>query len=138
MPKRITLSQKLLVKELYPNHSAADISLKTGISKRTIFRILREWNIYRDSAKSSIIRSQKRKKIIDDERRRVIFGENQKTSIKVFSNRKRHSLIYRLKRVGYIKSPVKNKLFYNEATTRNMDYEDLGKRLGLSFEYYPN
>lgn len=135
MGSKTTLKCKLRIKELFPDHSVSEISKITGVSDRTIFRIAREWNLYRTPDQEKKIRSERRKSLIKEERRRVIFGQEQKTELKVFSNKRKHALKYKLKRIGYLSGKQnRNLLFYTDSVTRNLDYETQGKKLGLTFE----
>ena len=132
MGKIISLETKLKIKELLKTHSSSEAAALTGVSLRSIFKIQQEWNMERSPEQLKGIRSRIRKKIVQDERRRVIFGQDQKTQLKVFSNKKRHTLKYRLKRVGYKICDLPNTLLYDESTKRNPAYETMCKPLGLT------
>lgn len=131
MCKRISSETKDIVLSLISSHSASEISDITGVCKRSVFNIIRQNNVERSSEDKKNIRSRIRNKIIQDERRRVIFGREQKTQIKVVTNKKRHSLKYRLKRNGYVKGETVNTFYFNENTKRNSNYESIGKTMGL-------
>lgn len=131
MCRGISLEVKMKVLELLPNYSLSEIASITGITSRSVLRIKKAWNIEKTPENIRQIRSRIRKKTINDERRRIIFGHGQKTNLKVFSNPQKHSLKYRLKRVGYLKSDDPNTYLYDDSTKRNQKYEKMCLTYGI-------
>lgn len=134
MKNYISLDTVEKVKLMLQDHSISEIANETGISRRTVCNIIRQWNITRSSEQLSIIRSRIRKKLVQDERRRVIFGQEQVSNIKVVNNKDKHSLKYRLKRVGYFNVEDKNTFYYNLQTKRNPSYEKKCEKLGIKIK----
>lgn len=132
MRKKISPEIKDRVIELLSDYSTREIALLCNISQRSVFKIIQQSNIKREPGQLKSIRSKVRKKLVQDERRRVIFGTEQKTNLKVFSNRERHSMKYKLKRKGYKKGDLPNTFFYSEETKRNPSYEMKSKSLGIT------
>lgn len=118
---------------LLTTHSTAEIVKEMMISKSTVLRIKKQHGLTRTSKQMQEIRSRIRRKIIQDERRRIIFGTEQKTNLKLSCNRERHSLKYRLKRVGYKTTEEPNTFYIDFQTKRKAEYEELGKSLGIKF-----
>ena len=132
MRKKLEPELKQKVEDLIQQYSVSEIAQITGISVRSVFNIIKEKGIKRDPLTESSIRSRVRKKLIQDERRRIIFGKDQKTKLKVFTNKERYSMKYRLKRKGYIPTEQANAFTYNENTKRNLEYENISKKLGIT------
>ena len=68
---------------LYSSHSHSEIARLTGISTRTVSRIVKKYHLGRTADEARQIRSRSRKSIIKREKARVLFGLPQKTNIKV-------------------------------------------------------
>lgn len=134
MPKIISIDIRNEVKKLWDSHSTSEIAKLLGISQRTVFKIKKEWNLIRTPEQIHSINSRIRSNIILNERRRVIFNQPQKTNIKVVCNKKRLSVKYRLKRLGYIQADTPNCFLYNNETKRKSDYESLAKKLGIEIK----
>lgn len=122
------------VKRLYSSHSHSEIAQLTGISTRTVSRIVKKHHLSRTADDARQIRSRSRKCIIKREKARVLFGLPQKTSIKVVGNKKRVVLKSILKSCGYFVIPGHNTLYYNEELRRRPIRESNGQRLGLRFQ----
>lgn len=134
MGKKIEAEVAEIVKTLHSDHSNKEIAQKAGVSVRTVYRVAEKLGLKKTQSQVFLIRSRIRNTMIRDERRRVILGLEQSTKLKVFTNRKKSSVKYRLRRIGYLMGNDKNHLFYTDLTPRNMYYEEIGKRVGLSFE----
>ena len=102
------------VRRLYSSHSHSEIALLTGISTRTVSRIVKKYHLVRLLDDARQIRSRSRKSIIKREKARVLFGLPQKTNIKVVGNKKRVVLKSILKSCGYLVIPGHNTLYYSE------------------------
>lgn len=137
--KRITSDLRELTAELMKSHSNLEIADKLKISVSTVKRIIKENDLKRSDADSVAIRSRTRKELIRAERRRAIFGLDQKTFIKVFTNSERNKLKYCLKRRRYIfLKRGENIAYFNSFTNRYPPYEERGVKLGLKFEPIDN
>ena len=119
---------------LYSSHSHSEIARLTGISARTVSRIVKKHHLSRNTDEARLIRSRSRKSIIKREKARVLFGLPQKTNIKVVGNKKRVVLKSILKSCGYLVIPGHNTLYYNERLKRRPIREGNGQRLGLTFQ----
>lgn len=122
------------VRRLYSSHSHSEIARLTGISTRTVSRIVKKHHLSRTSDNARQIRSRSRKGIIKREKARVLFGLPQKTSIKVVGNKRRVVLKSILKSCGYLVIPGHNTLYYNEELKRRPIRESNGQKLGLRFQ----
>lgn len=119
---------------LYSSHSHSEIARLTGISTRTVSRIVKKYHLGRTADEARQIRSRSRKSIIKREKARVLFGLPQKTNIKVVGNKKRVVLKSILKSCGYLVIPRYNTLYYNEQLKRRPIRESNGQRMGLTFQ----
>ena len=119
---------------LYSSHSHSEIARLTGISTRTVSRIVKKYHLGRTADEARQIRSRSRKSIIKREKARVLFGLPQKTNIKVVGNKKRVVLKSILKSCGYLVIPGHNTLYYNEQLKRRPIRESNGQRMGLTFQ----
>ena len=122
------------VRQLYASHSHSEISRLTGISTRTVSRIVKKYHLVRTADDARQIRSRSRRSIIKREKARVLFGLPQKTSIKVVGNKKRVVLKSILKSFGYLVIPGHNTLYYNEELKRRPIRESNGQKMGLTFQ----
>lgn len=122
------------VRRLYSSHSHSEIARLTGISTRTVSRIVKKYRLSRTSDDARQIRSRSRRCIIKREKARVLFGLPQKTNIKVVGNKKRVVLKSVLKSCGYLVIPGHNTLYYHEELKRRPIRESNGERLGLRFQ----
>lgn len=134
MPMKITKEIENKIILLSKTRSHSEIAKVIGCGKKTIWRVLHSNNVTRSAEDKTAIRSRVRTDLIRAERRRGIFGIDQKTDLKVFSNKERNVLKYCLRRIGYI-FPIRgqNIAYYREDTKRNRDYEERGKKLGIIF-----
>ena len=122
------------VRRLYSCHSHSDIARLTGISTRTVSRIVKKYHLSRTLDDARQIRSSSRRSIIKREKARVLFGLPQKTNIKVVGSKKRVVLKSILKSCGYLVIPGHNTLYYNEQLKRRPIREGNGQRMGLTFQ----
>ena len=122
------------VRRLYSCHSHSDIARLTGISTRTVSRIVKKYHLSRTLDDARQIRSSSRRSIIKREKARVLFGLPQKTNIKVVGNKKRVVLKSILKSCDYLVIPGHNTLYYNEQLKRRPIREGNGQRMGLTFQ----
>lgn len=132
---RITDDIKCRIAELRKDHSVLEIASIIGCSVRTINYVLSRTYVTHTNDDSANIRSRVRKQIVKDERRRALFGLDQRSSVKVFSNKERIILRYCLKRKGYLfMSRGSNVAYFDSSTIRDYEYEEKGVKLGLKFQ----
>lgn len=121
--------------ELIKDYSNFEIASKLNVSLSTVRRILKENHYARTKEEKEAIRSRTRKDLVRAERRRAIFGLDQKTGIKVFTNRERNTLKYCLKRRKYIfLRRGDNTAYFDKGTNRYPPYEEKGIKLGIKFK----
>ncbi len=98
-------------------------------------KIIKENNLDRTKTDMEEIRSRTRRDLIRAERRRAIFGLEQKTGIKVFTNRERNTLKYCLTRRKYVfLRRGDTTAYFDDNTNRYTPYEERGRKLGLKFK----
>lgn len=132
---KITDETKDRIIALRSTHSASEIAAMVGCSSRLIEYVLRSKGVVQNREDSAAIRSRVRSKYVRDDRRRALFGLDQKSNLKVFSNKDKITLRYCLKRKGYIFiGRGSNVAYYNSSTIRDNAYEEKGLKLGLQFQ----
>lgn len=133
---RIKITKDLAEKVslLIKDNSNSEIAGRLKVSVTTVKRVISEYRLSRTKEELETIRSRTRKDLIRAERRRAIFGLDQKTDIKVFTNRERNSLKYCLKRRKYLfLYRGATTAYYDEQTNRYPPYEERGRKLGIRF-----
>lgn len=134
---KIKITKELVadIANMIKEYSYCEIASNLKVSLSTVKRIIRENHLDRSKTDMEAIRSRTRKDLIRAERRRAIFGFDQKTDIKVFTNRERNSLKYCLKRKRYIfLRRGDNTAYFDESTNRHPPYEERGSKLGIKFK----
>ena len=132
--KKTTSEQIERILALRSEFSNSEIAEKLSLSISTVKRIVKAQGCSRTQEEAVKIRSRTRKSLIRGERRRAIFGFDQKTGIKVFTNRDRNMLKYCLRRRNYIfLSRGATIAYYDRDTSRYPPYEEKGLKLGLKF-----
>lgn len=126
------------VRELHGSHSNAEIAAITGISSRSVSRIVAVLGLRRTKKEEQSIRSRIRQDIMKREKRRVIFGLPPITKIKVVTNKPRIKMRHSLKKAGYLVIRGQNVLYYHPDMERDHSREDIGRKLGLRFEPWDN
>lgn len=126
------------VRELHGSHSNAEIAAITGISSRSVSRIVAVLGLRRTKKEEQSIRSRIRQDIMKREKRRVIFGLPPITRIKVVTNKPRIKMRHSLKKAGYLVIRGQNVLYYHPDMERDHSREDIGRKLGLRFEPWDN
>lgn len=134
MRRIISNETKLRVKELLTDHSVSEIATLTGLCRRSIFNIQKELNITRSPEQIREIRSRIRSQLVQAEKRRVLFGINQKTNLKVYSNKKRIHLKYKMRKLGYETGEDPNTMYFTDKTCRHLKYENTAGSLGLQIK----
>lgn len=73
-PVTKAMAEANTVRKLYYNHSYSEIAKLTGISTRSVSRIVKKYHLERTADETRQIRSRSRKSIIKREKARVLFG----------------------------------------------------------------
>lgn len=135
-PEWLDLAER--VRELHDSHSNAEIAAITGISSRSVSRIVAVLGLRRTKKEEQSIRSRIRQDIMKREKRRVIFGLPPITKIKVVTNKPRIKMRHSLKKAGYLVIRGQNVMYYHPDMERDHSREDIGRKLGLRFEPWDN
>lgn len=135
-PEWLDLAER--VRELHGTHSNAEIAAITGISSRSVSRIVAVLGLRRTKKEEQSIRSRIRQDIMKREKRRVIFGLPPITKIKVVTNKPRIKMRHSLKKDGYLVIRGQNVMYYHPDMERDHSREDIGRKLGLRFEPWDN
>lgn len=135
-PEWLDLAER--VRELHNSHSNAEIAAITGISSRSVSRIVAVLGLRRTKKEEQSIRSRIRQDIMKREKRRVIFGLPPITRIKVVTNKPRIKMRHSLKKAGYLVIRGQNVMYYHPDMERDHSREDIGRKLGLRFEPWDN
>ncbi|WP_303029895.1 hypothetical protein [uncultured Duncaniella sp.] len=135
-PEWLDLAER--VRELHGSHSNAEIAAITGISSRSVSRIVAVLGLRRTKKEEQSIRSRIRQDIMKREKRRVIFGLPPITRIKVVTNKPRIKMRHSLKKAGYLVIRGQNVMYYHPDMERDHSREDIGRKLGLRFEPWDN
>ncbi len=135
-PEWLDLAER--VRELHGSHSNAEIAAITGISSRSVSRIVAVLGLRRTKKEEQSIRSRIRRDIMKREKRRVIFGLPPITKIKVVTNKPRIKMRHSLKKAGYLVIRGQNVMYYHPDMERDHSREDIGRKLGLRFEPWDN
>lgn len=135
-PEWLDLAER--VRELLGSHSNAEIAAITGISSRSVSRIVAVLGLRRTKKEEQSIRSRIRQDIMKREKRRVIFGLPPITKIKVVTNKPRIKMRHSLKKAGYLVIRGQNVMYYHPDMERDHSREDIGRKLGLRFEPWDN
>lgn len=135
-PEWLDLAER--VRELHGSHSNAEIAAITGISSRSVSRIVAVLGLRRTKKEEQSIRSRIRQDIMKREKRRMIFGLPPITRIKVVTNKPRIKMRHSLKKAGYLVIRGQNVMYYHSDMERDHSREDIGRKLGLRFEPWDN
>lgn len=135
-PEWLDLAER--VRELHDSHSNAEIAAITGISSRSVSRIVAVLGLRRTKKEEQSIRSRIRQDIMKREKRRMIFGLPPITRIKVVTNKPRIKMRHSLKKAGYLVIRGQNVMYYHPDMERDHSREDIGRKLGLRFEPWDN
>lgn len=135
-PEWLDLAER--VRELLGSHSNAEIAAITGISSRSVSRIVAVLGLRRTKKEEQSIRSRIRQDIMKREKRRMIFGLPPITRIKVVTNKPRIKMRHSLKKAGYLVIRGQNVMYYHPDMERDHSREDIGRKLGLRFEPWDN
>ncbi len=135
-PEWLDLAER--VRELHDSHSNAEIAAITGISSRSVSRIVAVLGLRRTKKEEQSIRSRIRQDIMKREKRRGIFGLPPTSRIKVVTNKPRIKMRHSLKKAGYLVIRGQNVMYYHPDMERDHSREDIGRKLGLRFEPWDN
>lgn len=117
----------------YDNLTYKEMAERTGLAYNTICRITSELGLRRTNEQKYANLSKSRRELYKSERRRVIWGLDQKTNLKVVSNKERLNLRQKLRRCGYIVIKGDNTIYYTDDLVRRPVREANGEKLGLRF-----
>lgn len=126
-----------VVKDNFHTHSYRELARIAGVDNRTVWVIIKELGLKKTDEQMHSVISRIHKDIYASERMRVNWGMEQKTRLKVFSNKKKILLRCRLVRKGYIKADDGFTLYYTEDTKRSIVCEEHGIAMGLRFGPLP-
>ena len=132
---KMTEETRRRIIELSAARSISEVARAVGCGVVTVSTVLREAGVVRSAAEKTAIRARVRSEYVRAERRRAIFGLDQKSRLKVFSNKDRAMLKYCLRRKGYIFTERGGTTaYFNGDTRRDHAYEEKGRKLGLRFQ----
>lgn len=136
-PRRRNRDVRAFVEMEYHNLTLKEMAKRTGLNKYTIFRITRELGLSRTREKWNENISKACSEVYKSERRRVMFGLDQRTNLKVVSNKRKIRLRHKLKEHGYIVAKGDHTVYYTDDLVRHPIRERNGERLGFKFKPLP-
>lgn len=120
--------------DLLNTHSYQDIANIIGVSKRTVLRVVKKYNFVKSKDIRKKLFTTKIKELRKSESRRVLFGLEQKSKLKVVTNKKKIRLRYSLKKRGYICDERGGSILkITGDTTRSIYLEKKGSVYGFQF-----
>lgn len=120
--------------DLLNTHSYQDIANIIGVSKRTVLRVAKKYNFVKSKDVRKQLFTTKIKELRKSESRRVLFGLEQKSKLKVVTNKKKIKLRYSLKKRGYICDERGGSILkITGDTTRSTYLEKKGSVYGFQF-----
>lgn len=127
-----------ILKDEYLNLTYGEIAKRTGLTKNGVWKIAQSLGLRHTKEQRNRKLSKAISEVYRKERSRVTFGFDQKTNLKVVSNRKKNMLRHRMKEYGYIVTGRgDNVLYYTDSLARSPEREERGARLGLRFRPLP-
>ena len=130
---RKNMVARKIITENYRFMSYRQLARMARINVRTVVNIAIEYQLSRSEEETSRLRSQGVAAFIKKEHARAIFGLPQKSSRKVFANRKLTLMRSRLVKNGYVVIPRSNIVYYSHEIKRHYIREENAKRLGIVF-----
>ena len=129
---------RAFIRSEFPRLSYQEMAERTGLHRKTITLIARELGLERTREQSRAIRSRRRKELIRRERGRIIFGLEQKTGLKVVSNKPKIRLRGNLRRAGYQAGDDGHTFYFTDALHRiHYRMEANGRKFGFKFMPLP-
>lgn len=125
------------IKMEFENLTYKEMAKRLCITEVSVWKIVKELGLVRTKEKKKENKSRGRIELVKSERRRVIFGLDQRTNLKVVSNKKRLDLKQKLRKCGYTVIPGDNTVYYDENLKRRPVREANGIKLGLKFMPLP-
>lgn len=120
--------------DLLNTHSYQDIANIIGVSKRTVLRVAKKYKFVKSKDVRKQLFTTKIKELRKSESRRVLFGLEQKSKLKVVTNKKKIKLRYSLKKRGYICDERGGAILkITGDTTRSAYLEKKGSVYGFQF-----
>lgn len=134
MKKAIAPEKIAQIRELVKDYSDSEIATMLNIHVQTVIKNSAKHNIKRTDEEKTKIRSRIRTELVKAEKRRAIFGLEQQTGIKIFSNPEKIRLRRYFRRLEYI-IPERNSMliYYSKNTHRNIEFEERGLKVGFRF-----
>ena len=133
---RKNMVARKIIKENYHSKSYRQLARMAGVNVRTVVNIVIEYQLSRSDEETARLRSQGVAAFIKKERARAIFGLPQKSSRKVFSNRKLTLMRSRLAKNGYVVIYGSNVVYFSHDMKRHYQREENARTLGIVFEQW--
>lgn len=121
----------------YDNLSYKEMAKRTGLSSHTVYNISRELGLRRTREQWNANLSSSRNELIRKERARILYGLDQKTKLKVVSDKGKIQLRGKLKKLGYIVKRGDSTFYYTEDLHRNPILEEHGGKFRFKFMPLP-
>lgn len=128
---------RAFIKMEFENLSYSEMAKRLCMTEVGVWKIVKELGLVRTEEKKKEHISRGRIELVKSERRRIIFGLDQRTNLKLVSNKKRLNLKQKLKSCGYTVIPGENTIYYGENLVRRPVREANGIKLGLKFMPLP-
>jgi transposase len=137
-PTRRNYEARALVEMEYNNLTYKEMAKRTGLTVATsIENIVRELGLKRSREQLITNISKGRQETNRKERARIIYGLDQKTKLKFFSNKSKIRLRGKLKKLGYIVKKGDSTFYYTDDLQRNPRLEENGKAFRFKFMPLP-
>lgn len=136
-PTRRNYEARALVEMEYNNLTYKEMAKRTGMTITSIENIARELGLKRSREQLITNISKGRQETNRKERARIIYGLDQKTRLKFFSNKSKIQLRGKLKRLGYIVKRGDSTFYYTDDLQRNLKLEENGKAFRFKFMPLP-
>lgn len=120
-----------LVKEKYGVASVKEIAKETGVSERTIYRVIRRLRMEMDESQKSEIYSNAAKRMVKLEHSRQVFGLEPGVFRPLGKNKSRREIAKQLTRHGYIVIKGSMYVYYCASMPRYEDIEADAKSVGF-------
>lgn len=119
-----------LVKEKYGTASVKEIAKETGVSERTVYRVIRRLRMEMDEECKSEIYRNAAKRMIKLEHSRQTFGLEPKVNRPLGKNKARREIVKQLSKHGYIVIKGSMFVYYCASMPRYEDIEAKAKSIG--------
>ena len=136
-PTRRNYEARALVEMEYNNLTYKEMAKRTGLTVATIDNIARELGLRRSREQLNTNISKGRQETNRKERARIIYGLDQKTKLKFFSDKGKIQLRGKLKKLGYIVKKGDCTFYYTDDLQRNPRLEEHGCKFRFKFMPLP-